>query len=212
MLNAREVKMGPNGNLVDMVGQRFGKLTVMSRAGVRQERAAWRCLCDCGKVVDVRGDKLRAGRVQSCGRRSRCFISSDDLARAEYRAWAGMKSRCINVGDPYTYRNYGGRGIKVCDRWRDSFENFLSDMGPRPSSKHTLDRIDNDGDYTPENCRWVTRDVQARNRQRTAFIKIDGKRIALRSFLEEKGIDFDMVYRAITSVYLKGRPYLRANK
>ncbi len=148
---------------IDLVGMRFGRLLVESR--VSGGRARWTCRCDCGAVTIVRGDSLRRGVTKSCGcyQRDRLLRHGEctgSLRSAEHRIWTGMLSRCKR--DP----RYAGRGITVCERWI-VFENFLADMGRRPTPTHSLDRIDNDRGYEPDNCRWATPTEQARNTRRT---------------------------------------------
>src|SRR5688500_16157023 len=109
---------------------------------------------------------------------------------SEYRAWASMKQRCLNP-KVVAYPQYGQRGIKVCDRWLTSFPNFYADMGPRPSPSHSLDRIDNDGDYTPDNCRWATRVEQGRNQRTNVLFTHNGKTQCLTAWSEEIGIPAD---------------------
>jgi hypothetical protein len=149
------------------VGARFGRLTVISEPTCG-ERSRVGVRCDCGTVKTI---ALRAlgTSTNSCG----CLGKETTSARSrkhgktgttEYRIWQSMKWRCLNPNYK-PYPNYGGRGITVCDRWRDSFEAFLADVGPRPSPKHTLDRIDNDGDYEPGNVAWRTRKEQNQNRR-----------------------------------------------
>lgn len=201
--------MGENGNLVRMTGRKFGKLTVLSRDGVLQGRASWRCQCDCGRIVVVRGDKLRAGFTRSCGGRRKCFHLIYAVAKSEFQIWKGMLNRC---SDPKRYPRYAGRGIKVCERWKLCFENFLSDMGPRPSKEHSIDRYpDNDGDYEPGNCRWATAKQQQRNTRRTVWVKIDGKRMSARDYCEQKGFDYDAFREAILMAEDK-KPWFNGDK
>lgn len=117
--------------------------------------------------------------------------------RSEYTIWAGMKSRCISKA-PKVYRLYGARGIMVCERWRESFATFLADMGPRPSPKHSIDRIDNDGNYEPGNCRWATQSQQMRNTSQNHMVSIQGKKVPLVEAAEIVGINQNAALNRIT--------------
>jgi hypothetical protein len=187
------------GIKAQLVGQRFGHLTVVEFVDVaRNGTTRWLCRCDCGNTTIVRHGNLKSGSTKGCGclrHVSRPRPLSPDRHRqfSEYALWIQMKARCNNPRHLY-YHNYGGRGIQVCERWRKSFKDFYADVGPRPSRKHTLDRINNNGNYEPGNVRWATRTEQNRNRRDNRMMTLNGETYCMAEWAEKLGVDYAILH------------------
>jgi hypothetical protein len=189
--------------MYDMVGKTFGVLNVLKRAKPKPEhygQAAWKCKCECGKTCVVTGRELRVGHTKSCGckKSAACAIANTThgawvgqrtggKVRGEWRVWAEMKQRCYNPKSN-RYYTHGARGIKVCDRWLQSFKAFLEDMGPKPDKRMSLERRDNDKGYEPGNCYWATLVQQARNRRNNRMITANGQTKCVAEWAEITGI------------------------
>lgn len=199
--------MGVSGVFRDRTGDQYGRLTVIGLS-TRLERRSngiynrfWNCLCDCGNTVEVCSGNLPSGHTQSCG----CFKAERIhegtykhglIHTSEYWAWSSMRRRCYDTNDK-GYKNYGARGITVCDRWIESFENFISDMGMKPSPKHSVERKNNDSGYSPENCIWGTRAQQNSNRRNTRKLEHDGKNLTLMEWSQITGIKYFTLVRRV---------------
>lgn len=146
-----------------LIGKRFGRLLVLSFHSYDKYISKWNCQCDCGNEKIVTRNALTSGNTKSCGCLKKDLQTVHGMWKTpEYKTWVNIKTRCYDKNTPY-YKNYGGRGIKVCDRWINSFENFYTDMGKRPSSKHSIERVNNNGNYDPSNCVWGTDTEQQHN-------------------------------------------------
>ncbi len=181
------------GVVSDITGQRFGRLVAIEQCGRSRHGAVeWLCRCECGSEIRVVGYSLRNGDTKSCGclrtgpSRQRPHNASHGMAgTAIYLVWRGMIDRCNNQKSK-SYASYGGRGISVCQEWMASFERFLSDMGERPVGA-SIERINNDGNYCPDNCRWASRSEQATNKRNNVHIEVDGERLTISQWAERIG-------------------------
>lgn len=190
----------------DLAGQRFGRLIAISRHPENDVRGnvRWICKCDpenCGNEVVVLALSLKSGNTSSCG-----CLKSDVRRQAmtkhglrytpEYRVWKAIKYRCYSdKSDSYSY--YGDRGITMCDEWKDDFEAFYRDMGPKPTPQHSIDRKDNDKGYSKDNCRWATQAEQQINKRNSVFYYRDGVCRTITGWCRELGLNYERVYKRI---------------
>jgi len=180
-------------------GTRFGRLVVViprgrvtKKDGKQRRDYSPLCICDCGNWCSPTPSNLRRGLSQSCGcgvrkaARNRFYLHG--MTRSpEHNSWVNMRQRCLDPNS-HAWDDYGGRGIRVCERWANSFLAFYEDMGPKPTPQHSIDRRENDGNYTPENCRWSTRVEQSRNTRSNLWLMVDGERMILSAAAELLGI------------------------
>lgn len=204
MIAARDIRScGCTKAFHNLTGHRFGRLIVIKAAGSnKQGKAIWECLCDCGAVKKVLGSSLRLATTTSCGCYQRENASRNQSRHGmyktkTYKAWQEMKARCYNHRH-HKYPIYGGRGIKVCDRWLDAFENFYEDMGECLGNEYSLDRYpDQNGNYEPSNCRWATAKQQANNRRMCNYYDYNGQTLTLAEWAEVTGLPYSMLYQRI---------------
>ena len=193
---------------LNLDGRRFGLLVVVrEEPKTPGQRRKVFCRCDCGRTASIDPRRLRLGGTESCGCLQRERVALIGATRraphgmcgsAEYNAWVKMRGRCYNSADS-KFSYYGGRGIRVCDRWLASFDNFLADMGRRPGPGWSVDRLDVNGDYDPKNCRWATRTQQARNKRRHRLVEMNGRQVPLSQACEAEGINYSSaLYRLNT--------------
>jgi len=207
---------------IDISKKRFNRLTVMKYAFTKNGKAYWLCECDCSNTVILQGDRIKRGVTKSCG----CFAVESSIQsgrnkkgrtwgkrlyikhKAEYSVWCGMKRRCYNSNED-SFQYYGKRGIKVCQRYRNSFEDFFNDIGKRPNPRLQIDRIDNEGHYSCGKCaecksnrwkfniRWTTLERQSRNKRNNHLITFNGETKCLTDFAKEVGKSYSVVYARI---------------
>jgi hypothetical protein len=165
-------------------GQRFGRLTVTEISKSNRNKVFWLCLCDCGNQKFIQSQQLTSGKTKSCGcyrkdvSRKNNTTHGESKKTKEYQTWISMKNRCLNPKDA-SYKKYGARGITVCKKWKNSYQNFLKDMGRAPTKFHSIDRIDSSKNYYPKNCRWATRKQQAQNTKRNYTITYNNETLCL---------------------------------
>jgi hypothetical protein len=191
-----------NHQFKDLTGKIFHYLNVNKFVYIKAKAAWWECACKCGNIVNVKSSSLSTGNTRSCGCLQKevvaklCYKHGGN-GTPEFATWQAMLARCRS-SNPI----YGGRGIKVCDRWVNNFENFLADMGKKPTPKHSIDRINSNGDYTPENCRWATAKEQLNNTNRNVKVSYLGKTLSIAQWAEYLGIN----ERTLRNRYNRGSP------
>lgn len=195
--------------MLDLTGDRFGRLVVVRLSERINGAIAWECICDCGSSKIARAGHLRSGEIQSCNclkrERQAASVTTHGEARhsrsvPEYYTWQSAKSRCYQPSHP-AYRLYGARGIRMCDAWLNNYEAFLQDVGRRPGRGYSLDRINVNGDYEPGNCRWVTAREQSNNRRCTT--RVDG--VPLSIAVERAGLKYNTVRTRMKRGWSVGR-------
>ena len=185
-------------HVIDIVGQKFGRLTVVEIAGHDKLHVTWKCLCDCGAEKVLRGDHLKNGRILSCGclhnemsvqlgrNRAKHGMSRTRL----YKTWLGMRARCDGAGSEQDKKHYHDRGIRVCDDWNGSFETFRDwALSNGYQDALSIDRINNDGNYCPDNCRWTSRITQNNNKSNNRIVTINGQSMTIAEAAREQGIN-----------------------
>lgn len=188
------------------IGKRYGRLTVVSISGINNSGAKMLlCICDCGNKKIATVSNLKHQHVTSCGCGRREITAKRSLKHGlcytpEYRCWAEIKKRCYNQNHKF-YSHYGARGISMCDRWRYSFESFLSDMGPKPPSMDSIDRRDNDKGYSPDNCRWATITEQQNNKRSNRVLEFKGKRMTLAQWGRHLNVPRERLNRRLNAGY-----------
>ena len=193
---------------IDMIGQRYGRLVVISQSeSIKPGRLRWLCKCDCGNECVVKGISLRRGNTKSCG----CLSSENAQQRAMehithgqsktrlYRIWVNMRSRCNKPSHP-DYPRYGARGIKVCEEWDNSFQPFYNwSMSNGYRENLSIDRIDNESNYSPDNCRWVDTNVQNNNTRRNHYITYNGETLTIGQWSKKQGINKHTLYARLAT-------------
>ncbi len=203
------------GSIINLTGMRFGRLVAVGRANNRGTVTCWDCVCDCGRRKTVRAQSLREGTTKSCG----CYLSEASAQRgrkhgrsghALYRKWYGMRDRCENPNNP-SFKNYGGRGVVICGPWH-KFENFFADMEPTWRPGMTIERIDNDKGYSPENCEWIPRQDQSKNRRNVIVLDSPWGRMTLAETARAAGISIGALTNRVKSGWPQERLFMPARK
>lgn len=194
--------------LIDLTGLKFNRLTVIGRHPAKKRQAYWSCKCDCGSITKAGGFELKTGIIKSCG----CFNreAASEYRRSHgmtqtaiYKVWTGIKQRCTNPNN-IGWKNYGGRGILICDKWLD-FGGFLNDMGGSYSPGLSIERIDNNGPYCKSNCKWATINEQAYNKRSTRYIQCGGIEMLAKDWAEVMGVTPHLIFSRLSSGWSEDR-------
>lgn len=183
------------GTIKYITGQKFGRLTALYKLNNYHKRATyWLCVCDCGNLVEVRGTNLRYGQTKSCGCLNKDVITIHGKSNSRlHRIWSHMKTRCYNTNSK-NYKDYGGRGIAVCDEWKDNFQAFYNwSMVNGYDDTLTIDRIDVNGNYEPNNCRWITNEEQQHNKRCCLYFTVKGKTKCLSEWVKYYNLNYETV-------------------
>lgn len=192
------------------IGQRFGRLIALEELDLHKPPSLrrWLCQCDCGNQSRPKAERLYTGQTVSCSCKGKSYFAEHKDVNSkhgqanrgkwtlEYTCWKAMRRRCRKVNDPQ-YKDYGGRGIVVCDRWNSSFENFFADMGLKPSSKHSIERINTNGHYCPENCVWATQKQQGRNTRRNRLLTFNDQTFCVSEWAERLNIKRSLIEKRL---------------
>jgi len=191
----------------NLIGKKFHMVSVINQVKTDNKNSRWNCLCDCGKEFTTSRPSLIQGHTLSCGcygiQQKKDYFTKHGMTESKtYKTWEWMKTRCLNFKSKY-YHNYGGRGIKICDRWVNSFENFFEDMGEAKEGM-SIERIDNEKGYSKENCKWIPKSEQARNKRNTAYTLINNQKIKIIDLWKysDKNCSYQTFFKR-----LKGRSY-----
>jgi hypothetical protein len=186
--------------LINLEGKMIGRLQILKNTEKRNKRIYWECICTCGNVLFIDGTKIRNGETKSCG----CLRIETTKKRVTthghthtktYTTWINMRNRCNNPKNT-GWKTYGGAGITVCERWENSFMNFLQDMG-ESDGKLQLDRINTSLGYSKENCRWVTSKINNNNRTNNRIVEYKGRKLTISELSQETGINYFKLYKRI---------------
>jgi hypothetical protein len=191
------IEKKPQHKFKDLTGLRYGRLLVIRQMPRNSKFIRWECLCDCGNYTYPITSQLNSNNCRSCGCLQKDKAKEHNTRHgmtntSEFGIWYTMKRRC-NDPKVKNYNIYGGRGIKVCNRWMECFENFYEDMGPRPSEEHSIERLDTNGNYCPENCIWGTEEIQSRNRRNNVKVTINGVTKLMIDWAKDYGVDESLV-------------------